>query len=47
VIGGRFAEVLVRYVHRVKARFAIGSAPFVESGTGFRRSIALQTIQNA
>jgi hypothetical protein len=36
VIGGRFAEVLVRYVHRVKARFAIGSAPFVESGTGFR-----------
>tara|TARA_R110002012_G_scaffold27229_4_gene87506 strand:+ start:3691 stop:3816 length:126 start_codon:yes stop_codon:yes gene_type:complete len=32
---GDCAVVLVRYVHRVKARIAVNSAAFVESETGF------------
>jgi hypothetical protein len=41
------AEVLVRYVHRVKALIALGGAAFVENGIRLPPWIALQTIQIA
>jgi hypothetical protein len=41
------AEVLVGYVHRVKALIAFCGAPFVENEKRLSPCIALQTIQIA